>query len=412
MTPTISPSNSPSCTPSPSVSFSQSPASVSSASPALTSSTPSTPSTSPSHVPTNHSASNSSSLGIIVGATIGATVMCLVAAAGPGPSLELVSPHDTESASRHQNSDKDMWEIDFTTIKIEQQIGKGGFGVIYSAKWRNQLCVVKQLDQSNENSARDFLKEASNVKHLRPHPNICLVLGICSNPHYPLCLVMEYVPNGSLWTMLVSRSLTLETKTVIDFALDIASGMFHLHSEDIIHCDLACRNLLVAPKNSSKYLLKITDFGLSRVTEREAYKASETSVFPIRWSAPEVLTQKLVSKPMDVWSFAVTLWEMIEVKMPYFHLTNADVAKAVCEDHLKLTRPTAVPIPDELFNLMESCWNDNPQLRPTFEQICEDLAVIKRNYGADNLPVQTVARQGNPYGNQTTSNNNNQTDYN
>ena len=49
---------------------------------------------------------------------------------------------------------------------------------------------------------------------------------------------MQYVPNGSLWAMRVSNALKLDTKSVIDYALDIASGMLHLHSEDIIHCDL------------------------------------------------------------------------------------------------------------------------------------------------------------------------------
>ena len=82
--------------------------------------------------------------------------------------------------------------------------------------------------------------------------------------------------------MLVDKKMEMTLDLVIDFALDIASGMSHLHSENVIHCDLACRNLLVAPKEGNKYLIKITDFGLSRVTEEDIYNADKVTIVSIK----------------------------------------------------------------------------------------------------------------------------------
>ena len=73
----------------------------------------------------------------------------------------------------------------------------------------------------------------------------------------------------------MDKKLKIDTDLLLDFAMDIAGGMHHLHNENIIHCDLACRNLLVAPKQGNGYTIKITDFGLSRVTEADVYNADK-----------------------------------------------------------------------------------------------------------------------------------------
>lgn len=80
--------------------------------------------------------------------------------------------------------------------------------------------------------------------------------------------------------MIAHNKLKMSTEMLLSFASDVASGMSHLHSENVIHCDLACRNLLVASKGGNiPYMLKITDFGLSRVTEQDIYNADTVMNF-------------------------------------------------------------------------------------------------------------------------------------
>ena len=64
--------------------------------------------------------------------------------------------------------------------------------------------------------------------------------------------------------------------------------MRYLETNNIVHRDLALRNILVAKDNNGKYLIKISDFGMSRLVEKGYYKTDSDTLMPIKWSAPEV----------------------------------------------------------------------------------------------------------------------------
>ena len=73
---------------------------------------------------------------------------------------------------------------------------------------------------------------------------------------------------------------------------DAAAGMAYLEERSIVHRDLALRNLLVAPGSDgqSKYIVKVSDFGLSRPMEKGYYRTADQHI-PVRWCAPEVFQQ-------------------------------------------------------------------------------------------------------------------------
>ena len=84
--------------------------------------------------------------------------------------------------------------------------------------------------------------------------------------------------------------------------------MEYLHSQKIIHRDLACRNLLVSGKEN-EYIVKVADFGLSRIIEN--YYISQNKKIPIRWTAPEAIRTMKFDQSCDVWSFGIVLWEVL-----------------------------------------------------------------------------------------------------
>jgi len=278
----------------------------------------------------------------------------------------------------------DKWEIDYQELQIGAQIGAGAFGNVFKARWRNCDCVVKQLNSSNQNpeSVATFLKEANIVKNLRNHENVCSVFGVCTNPEYPICIVLEYVPGGSLQKLIYEHKVDMDGPLLLQFAKSICSGMSHIHKENLLHCDLACRNILISLENN-KYILKITDFGLARISDKGFYDAKEEAKFPIRWTAPEVLTTYKVSRAADVWSFGVVLWEMIEAKVPWFDKTNAQVLELVCVMQQRLPKPNAsFEYPsDDLWAVMMQCWQQDPNTRPSFDELFKKLETLERMWG-------------------------------
>eukprot|EP01118_Nematostelium_gracile_P006194 TRINITY_DN1994_c0_g1_i2.p1 TRINITY_DN1994_c0_g1~~TRINITY_DN1994_c0_g1_i2.p1 ORF type:complete len:370 (+),score=87.44 TRINITY_DN1994_c0_g1_i2:166-1110(+) len=207
------------------------------------------------------------------------------------------------------------------------------------------------------------------MKKLKGHPNVLNFFGV-SIDNSSILLVTEYMVEGSLHILLKSETINLDIG--MDMLRDIASGMSHLHSEGILHCDLAARNLLVTT-NGHRLIVKIADFGLSRSLEEMSTEKSgdevTKDVVSIRWAAPEVLKDKQYSKASDIWSFGVVIYEIFENKQPYYLITsNSQVKKQVMEG-LKLERPTFVEITNEIYELMMKCMEMNPGHRIAFNQM-------------------------------------------
>jgi len=298
------------------------------------------------------------------------------------------------------------FEIPYNEIKIEKEIGRGAFGVVFKAQWRNCDCVVKQLNLQDADSKEEFLKEARNVMKLKLHQNVCGVFGVCTDPNHPTSIVMEFVEGGSLKELVYDDKTKLDALTVVRMAKDVAGGMSHIHEEGILHCDLACRNLLYSSRGNGRYLIKVTDLGLARISETGHYDAKADAKFPIRWSAPEVHMKHKLSKASDVWAFGVVLYEMMEGRLPYFKLKNSEVIEFICNGGL-LEQPNRINCP-ELWNIALQCFQMEPSDRPTFHQLFTELSDLESKLSGANDPKSLQSDSDAFYGN----NNANQPHYN
>ncbi|KAM7535211.1 hypothetical protein Aperf_G00000091033 [Anoplocephala perfoliata] len=185
-----------------------------------------------------------------------------------------------------------------------------------------------------------------------------------------LCVVTEYMPNGSLYDHLKSVFLNKEDNDHKErilmhrFVCQIASGMRVMEKNKLIHGDLATRNILL----NENYDIKISDFGLSRPSESEY----SSGVFAIRWAAPEVLEDgsKFTSKA-DVWSFGVLVWEIYSFgSLPYSD-TPTNKLKGFLRKGKRLDKPIGTP--NKMSELMENCWKYEAKERSSFEDIVEHL---------------------------------------
>ncbi|EXC20020.1 Dual specificity protein kinase splA [Morus notabilis] len=272
-------------------------------------------------------------------------------------------------------------ELDFSNSNI---IGKGSFGEILKAHWRGTPVAVKRILPSLSDDrlvTQDFRHEVILLVKLR-HPNIVQFLGAVTEKK-PLMLITEYLRGGDLHQYLKEKG-SLSPSTAINFALDIARGMAYLHNEPnvVIHRDLKPRNVLLV--NSSADHLKVGDFGLSKLIKvqnsHDVYKMTgETGSY--RYMAPEVFKHRKYDKKVDVFSFAMILYEMLEGDPPLANYEPYEAAKYVAEGHRPSFRSKGYS--HELRELTEQCWAADMNQRPPFLEILKRLEKIKENLPAD-----------------------------
>ncbi|KAH7429359.1 hypothetical protein KP509_09G043400 [Ceratopteris richardii] len=269
----------------------------------------------------------------------------------------------------------DPSELDFSKGMV---IGKGSFGEIWKATWRGTPVAVKKILASlseDESIIKHFKEEVELLLKLR-HPNVVQFLGATTSK--PLMLVMEFLKAGDLHSFLKEKG-ALPILTVIRFAKDIARGMIYLHHGSccIIHRDLKPRNLLLLENNH----VKVADFGLSKIfrsNTRQSYiLTGETGSY--RYMAPEVFCHKPYDTKVDVFSFAMILYQMIEGESPLRELAPYEAAKSMaiegCRPKLK-----SKAYPQQLKELIIKCWSRTKEKRPYFKEILTILEGIELEY--------------------------------
>ncbi|KAL6577780.1 hypothetical protein OROMI_010108 [Orobanche minor] len=272
-------------------------------------------------------------------------------------------------------------ELDFSNAT---QVGKGSFGEIVKACWRGTPVAVKRILPSLSDDRlviQDFRHEVNLLVKLR-HPNIVQFLGAVTDKK-PLMLVTEYLRGGDLHQHLKGKG-ALSPTTAINFALDIARGMAYLHSEPnvVIHRDLKPRNVLLVNTNADH--LKVGDFGLSKLIRvqhsHDVYKMTgETGSY--RYMAPEVFKHRKYDKKVDVFSFAMILYEMLEGEPPMSNYEPYEAARYVAEGHRPMFRAKGF-VPD-LRELTGKCWSADMNQRPSFLEILKRLEKIKETQTSD-----------------------------
>lgn len=155
--------------------------------------------------------------------------------------------------------------------------------------------------------------------------------------------------------------------TRVQYCLDAAKGLGYLHAKHCIHRDVAARNCLVGDNQ-----VKISDFGLCR--EESQYMVSPSKKVPIRWLAPETLSQGLYTFKSDVFSFGVLMWEVFtDAQEPYPGMKVVDVQSKVKKGY-RMDPPAKMP--EDLRLVLQETWSAEAAKRPGFSTIAESLKQV------------------------------------
>uniref|UniRef100_F1KQA4 receptor protein-tyrosine kinase n=1 Tax=Ascaris suum TaxID=6253 RepID=F1KQA4_ASCSU len=289
------------------------------------------------------------------------------------------------------NDLKSIPRVEKRFVNLSRMIGKGSFGEVFEgvacglpqSPTKGVRVAIKTLKSGySETDRLKFLKEAILMNNF-DHPNIVKLMGVSleSEPYY---LIIELMEGGDLLGFLRSSRPSdclpsqLSLCELIDMMVDVGRGGTYLEANRHVHRDLAARNCLISSRNSYARVTKIADFGLARdVYTNDYYRVHGEDFLPLRWLAPESITDGVFTSKSDVWSFGVLLWEILTLgQQPYIGKHNVQVMSFVKGGG----RPEKPPYcPDEIFNIVERAWIYDPEKRPGFADLLPELEALRGN---------------------------------
>lgn len=274
----------------------------------------------------------------------------------------------------------DLWHIPRRFLTMEHRIGKGEFGEVWRAVWKNGdraiPVAVKRLFTVRQNTSTmtNFLHEIETMKALRNNYIVALY-GITHDVQAnETLLITELMEGGDLKNWLRSSSDLPEEKRILSFAFDVCRGMSFLEQKSRVHRDLACRNLLLGAGGK---IVKIADFGLSALVNKEDFiqrKTVYSQKLPVRWTAPEVLSDRLIySIKSDVWSFGIVLIEIwLKGVDPYPEEKEFSAIRTLVQSGYVHEKPSRCP--SQFYErLILPCLAFEPNQRPYFKSLVEIL---------------------------------------
>ncbi|WCJ27254.1 lectin protein kinase family protein [Euphorbia peplus] len=201
-------------------------------------------------------------------------------------------------------------ELKTATEDFHKKLGGGGFGSVFEGNLAmGQKIAVKRLDALGQGK-KEFLAEVMSIGSIN-HNNLVRLVGFCAEKSHKL-LVYEFMCNGSLEKSIFLKdplgpSLNWETRKKIIF--DIAKGLSYLHEDcrqRIVHLDIKPQNILLDADLNAK----ISDFGLSKLLERDQSQVVTTMRGTPGYMAPELFSSVITEKA-DVYSFGIVVMEIV-----------------------------------------------------------------------------------------------------
>ncbi|XP_070603881.1 proto-oncogene serine/threonine-protein kinase mos [Erythrolamprus reginae] len=282
--------------------------------------------------------------------------------------------------------------IDWDQLCLLHLLGSGGFGSVYKATYHGATVAVKQVKRCSKNhlaSRQSFWSEL-NVARLHHKNVVHIVAASTCTPTSQNSLgtiIMEYAGNCTLHHAIYGTGyLTgnndglkcdhgfLSTAQAVIYSYDIVAGLMFLHSQLIVHLDLKPANIFITEHN----VCKIGDFGCSQKLEDSGSSGlrlcQQGGTYTHR--APELLKGEKITPKADIYSFAITLWQMVTQQEPYLG-ERQYILYSVVACNLRPSLNAAVfkdsATGQQLARVIECCWGADVAKRPTAECLLHDL---------------------------------------
>lgn len=253
---------------------------------------------------------------------------------------------DTAALNLANMQQQDLSGTRLGHFEINKPIGAGGMGTVYLARDLNlhrevALKILPPHFALNPDRVKRFKREAQMLARVH-HPNVATLFDFDrEQENQPRFLVMDYISGITLAERFTQGKMTLaEAATIFS---QLASGLSAAHKTHVIHRDLKPSNVKITPEGN----VKILDFGLAKITERETVSEdSQTKLLGVTTSqgtitkdrvmmgtltymSPEQVCGDDITSATDWWSFSVMLFEALSGEHPFREKTNAETMAAI-----------------------------------------------------------------------------------
>lgn len=283
---------------------------------------------------------------------------------------------DDERVDYYGNLKRKLWNIPRNLINIDIScvVGLGSYGKFTKGKVQQhgaqtsgliQVISDRELEKSDK---KQMLQELDLLIKSNEHDNIISLIGICETST-SLFVVLQDTKITLKEMLLQSRHRDLQNNKfclisenkALQICQEVACGMEYLQSKKIAHKKLSCRNIVIGDNG----VAKVSGFGLSHI--RPLHETPDYT----RWTSHEMLRQTRFNLKADVWSYGILVWEVLTIgATPYASTGNKDVAARVLRG-MRPSQPSYVG--DELFQLCLQCWQVDPDERPSFSSLLNEL---------------------------------------
>uniref|UniRef100_A0A674DP10 Receptor protein-tyrosine kinase n=1 Tax=Salmo trutta TaxID=8032 RepID=A0A674DP10_SALTR len=288
---------------------------------------------------------------------------------------ELVEPLTPSGALPNQAQMRILKETELKKLRV---LGSGAFGTVYKGAWAPDgenvkiPVAIKVLRENTSPKANKEILDEAYVMAGVASPYVCRLLGICLTS--TVQLVTQLMPYGCLLDYVRENKDHIGSQYLLNWCVQIAKGMSYLEDVRLVHRDLAARNVLVKNPNH----VKITDFGLARLLDIDEteYHADGGKV-PIKWMALESILHRKFTHQSDVWSYGVTVWELMTFGAKPYDLIPARDIPELLEGGERLPQPLICTI--DVYMIMVKCWMIEPDSRPKFKELVTEFSAMARD---------------------------------
>jgi serine/threonine-protein kinase len=268
-------------------------------------------------------------------------------------------------------------------------LGSGGMGRVYKVR-----SIISNREEAMKVLLPDFAAEAdlsarfmAEIRTLAglDHPNIAQ-LRTAFQWQNEFVMIMEFVEGTTLETLASTSKVPLDQ--TLEYSMQVLSALSYAHSRGVIHRDMKPANIMV----TSHGLVKLMDFGIAKSSEEKNLTRPGTTMGSVYYISPEQVRGGTVDARSDIYSFGVTIYEMLTGQKPF----QAETSYSVLYSQLNETptQPMLVnpEVPAALNDIVLHAMEKNPEARfQTAEEFRNALKAVRNQQAAPGAQQQGYA---------------------